>query len=149
MPHFTRQIEPAGPLVNVQIGLSLPHVRALNVADQAVPPALFVKGLVDTGASMTGIDPKHRVRFDVAAERERSVGDSVHWESTCNQAAVRCVREYLLGYFAAALGYSCLTRAGVRPSQSGHPGADRSRHSCKVLVELQRYHKHLHVGFLK
>ena len=57
MAHFTLQIEDAGPLLNVQVGVSVPRNNALRRAGKPVPQPIAVKGLVDTGASCTSIDP--------------------------------------------------------------------------------------------
>ena len=57
MAHFTLQIENAGPLLNVQIGVSGPRMAALEQANRPIPPVFSARGLVDTGASCTAIDP--------------------------------------------------------------------------------------------
>lgn len=66
MAHFTSQIETAGPLLNVQVGVSVPRSEALQKAGKPVPNYITVRGLVDTGASCTSIDPS------VVAELELS-----------------------------------------------------------------------------
>ncbi|MBK8267029.1 MAG: retroviral-like aspartic protease [Planctomycetes bacterium] len=57
MPHLTIQISPGGPIVELAIGVSAPHQQALQKAGQPIPPSVRVRGLVDTGASGTCIDP--------------------------------------------------------------------------------------------
>ncbi len=57
MPSINVSFGPAGPLLQVLVGLSRPHRDVLAAANQPVPP--FVQGtfLVDTGASNTVVDP--------------------------------------------------------------------------------------------
>lgn len=59
MPHFTLGLEPsgAGPLLTAVIGVSEPRGGALVAASQPVPSPMPIRGLVDTGASNTCIDP--------------------------------------------------------------------------------------------
>lgn len=57
MPHLRLQISPIGPLVDFQVGLSKPHADALVAKGKQVPRAVNVRGLVDTGASGTALDP--------------------------------------------------------------------------------------------
>lgn len=58
MPHFTRQIETNGPILNVLIGVSKERAAALSKAGETVPSQRITEGLVDTGASCTCIDPR-------------------------------------------------------------------------------------------
>jgi hypothetical protein len=58
MPHFSLTITPmAGPLLDFWIGVSAPRAEALRKAGQPVPASIQVRGLVDTGASCTNVDP--------------------------------------------------------------------------------------------
>lgn len=58
MPHFTLAIDPrGGPLLTAVIGVSEPRSAALVAANQPVPAFVPVRGLVDTGASLTCVDP--------------------------------------------------------------------------------------------
>jgi len=57
MPHVTLQIAANGPLVDLQIGVSQPRQQALQAAAQPIPSAIPVRGLIDTGASCTCVDP--------------------------------------------------------------------------------------------
>lgn len=56
MPHFTRPITQKGPLLKVEIGVSDELQRLYRLLNFPIPRPLFVDGLVDTGASITGID---------------------------------------------------------------------------------------------
>ena len=58
MPHFTRQIDANGPILNVLVGVSQARSAALSDVGQVIPPPVVAKGLVDTGASCTCVDPR-------------------------------------------------------------------------------------------
>jgi len=58
MPSINLQIQkPAGPLIQVFIGVSTPRSDALKAAGLPVPSAVVGTFLIDTGASCTCIDP--------------------------------------------------------------------------------------------
>ena len=57
MPHFTLSIDNRGPLLNVQLTVSGARADALTRAGRPIPTPVAAKGLVDTGASCTTIDP--------------------------------------------------------------------------------------------
>lgn len=57
MPHFTLQITQQGALLTAFIGVSQGREAALQQAGQPVPKAVQVRALVDTGASITAVDP--------------------------------------------------------------------------------------------
>lgn len=57
MPHFTLNLDPAGPVANAGISVSEGRRLALTAAGEAVPQMMFVRALVDTGASFTSVDP--------------------------------------------------------------------------------------------
>ena len=57
MPHFTLPIDARGPLLNVNLSVSYARQKALAKSGVAIPNAVPARGLVDTGASCTAIDP--------------------------------------------------------------------------------------------
>jgi hypothetical protein len=57
MPHFTLDISPQGLLLTAWIGVSQARAKALTDANQPVPKPVTVRGLLDTGASITCVDP--------------------------------------------------------------------------------------------
>jgi hypothetical protein len=57
MPHVTQQISPGGPILDFLVGVSLPRAQALQRAGVALPSAVHIRGLIDTGASGTCVDP--------------------------------------------------------------------------------------------
>jgi hypothetical protein len=57
MPTVSLQVAPGGPLIDIMVGVSQSRAQTLQAAGQPVPNAVPVRGLVDTGASCTCIDP--------------------------------------------------------------------------------------------
>ena len=59
MPHFTLGCDPqsGGPLITAVLNVSEPRAKALTAAGQAVAQQVPIRGLIDTGASGTCIDP--------------------------------------------------------------------------------------------
>jgi hypothetical protein len=57
MPHLTLQFGAAGPLLDVFITVSAPRQAALQQAGQPVPAPQIARALIDTGASITAVDP--------------------------------------------------------------------------------------------
>jgi len=56
MPYLTQPFGQDGALIDLDVGLSLPRQQALKKAGQPIPAAVRVRGLVDTGASLTAVD---------------------------------------------------------------------------------------------
>ncbi len=57
LPHITCQLSAGGPIIDLLIGISAPRVEALHRAGRQVPALIPVRGLIDTGASATCVDP--------------------------------------------------------------------------------------------
>jgi len=57
MPYSVNPIGPFGPLIDLLVNLSLPRLQVIQAAKQTIPPHTRCRGLIDTGASATGIDP--------------------------------------------------------------------------------------------
>lgn len=58
MPYLTIPISPGGPILDIAVSVSVPHARALQKLNQAVPQSIQIRALIDTGASGTCIDPQ-------------------------------------------------------------------------------------------
>jgi hypothetical protein len=56
MPDFSIVIGPLGALILVHIGVTAPRRQALLAANEPVPEAVLATLLIDTGASISGID---------------------------------------------------------------------------------------------
>jgi len=57
MPHLSLPITAAGPVLDFYVGVSIPREGALKQAGKPVPNPVLVRGLIDTGASCTSVDP--------------------------------------------------------------------------------------------
>jgi predicted aspartyl protease len=57
MPSLTVNLQPIGPIVRLAVLVSAPRRAALKSARMAVPSPVFIRGLIDTGASGTCVDP--------------------------------------------------------------------------------------------
>jgi len=66
VPHFTLQVEPAGPVLRALVSVSQPRAAALTGAGQAIPAAVPIRGFVDTGASSTCVDPSVLASLDLS-----------------------------------------------------------------------------------
>ena len=58
MPFITLQISPQGPVVRAAIMLSTARSQMLGAAGTAVPTPQNIYALIDTGASISGVDPR-------------------------------------------------------------------------------------------
>ena len=56
MPHFTQQFQTDGPHLQLYVGVSQPRQQALKDAGVNIPLPILIRGLVDTGPSITAID---------------------------------------------------------------------------------------------
>ena len=57
MPHFTLDVDAAGPVVNAQINVSEGRRAALEAQGTTVPSPRVVRALIDTGASFSSVEP--------------------------------------------------------------------------------------------
>lgn len=57
MPHFTLPISPQGPVVDAAVMITEARRQALTQAGEQAPPAQAIRALIDTGASISGVDP--------------------------------------------------------------------------------------------
>lgn len=57
MSHFSLQVGAAGPIIDAFVGVSKARSEALKAAGQTIPNGVQIRGLLDTGASATAIDP--------------------------------------------------------------------------------------------
>jgi predicted aspartyl protease len=57
MPHFTLNLDVSGPVVNAGVSVSAGRRQALEAANEPIPAPLYIRALIDTGASFTSIDP--------------------------------------------------------------------------------------------
>ena len=57
MPHFTIKIDASGPVVNAGVLVSSGRKEALVAEGKDVPILRSIRALIDTGASMTSVEP--------------------------------------------------------------------------------------------
>jgi len=87
LPNFTLPITAYGALLDIFIDVSLPRKEAIKSAGLEIPDPVLSRGLVDTGASHTCIDPEIIKRLGINPTGTTSVttpstGSTPH---TCNQ----------------------------------------------------------------
>lgn len=58
MPNFTLQIDAAGPIVKATVDVSKGRRDALVAAGLEIPAGRIIRALVDTGASISSIEPE-------------------------------------------------------------------------------------------
>lgn len=57
MPIVTAAITALGAILDVHVHISVPLLGQLNALGRTIPPPILVRGLIDTGASGTCLDP--------------------------------------------------------------------------------------------
>jgi hypothetical protein len=57
VPHFTLNLDPGGPIVNAFVQVSEGRRAALQKEGKVVPEGKAIRALIDTGASLTSIEP--------------------------------------------------------------------------------------------
>jgi hypothetical protein len=57
MPFVTLPIGRDGPMIDLAVALSTPRIEALKKAGRPFSPPVTIRGLIDTGASLSAIDP--------------------------------------------------------------------------------------------
>ena len=57
MPHLTLRISPQGPILRAAIMVSTSRHEMLVAAGQSAPVPHTIEALIDTGASISGVDP--------------------------------------------------------------------------------------------
>jgi predicted aspartyl protease len=87
LPHFTLQVDSAGPLVKVAVYVSEARRAAMVAENLAVPEGRILTALVDTGASITSIEPAVLQFLGLTPTGTidlvtPSTGDGVHTAST-------------------------------------------------------------------
>lgn len=73
MPHFTQQISPQGPVVDAAVMVGTARQQALQEAGQTVPLPQVIRALIDTGASMSGVDPTVLTALGLAQTGEADI----------------------------------------------------------------------------
>jgi len=114
MPHFVLPCSPqVGPLINVIVGVSHPRGVFLLSQNQPVPPVQQLRGLLDTGASHTSVDPAVIVPLGLSPRRRAqiitpSTGATPHVALTYDVAVYIPTNDPALTWQAPAMEVSTL-----------------------------------------
>jgi hypothetical protein len=73
MPHITIDLSANGPCIDIEVGVSIPREDALKKSKATIPSRVKVRGLIDTGASCTAIDPGIITQLGVPATGSTSI----------------------------------------------------------------------------
>jgi hypothetical protein len=93
VPFFTLQFQaPTGPRCDLYLAVSVPRENALKAAGLPIPAPILVKGLVDTGASVSGVDPETIEKLGLVATGVTSVLTPSTQEGVPHQARSYDVR---------------------------------------------------------
>jgi hypothetical protein len=57
MPHFTLPLSPGGPQINAAVLVSNAREQTLQQLGQPIPPPQMIRALIDTGASISAVEP--------------------------------------------------------------------------------------------
>ena len=76
MPHFTLPIDPQGPILTAYVGVSHARAIALQTAQQVVPPPQPIRALLDTGATVTCMDPSVMSALGIPSRGTTLLGSS-------------------------------------------------------------------------
>jgi len=109
MPHFTLQNSPQGPVLNALIGVSIARHTALTSIGQQIPAPQIIRALVDTGASITSIDPSVLTALNLTA----TGSTLIHTPSTGNQPTTADVFD--IGLIIAASNNQPLLSIDIMP----------------------------------
>jgi hypothetical protein len=100
MPHFMLKISPAGPVVTAAVMVSAARRKVLEDAGQAVPDPQRILALIDTGASISGIDPSVLAALNLTPTGEADI----HTPSTKGNAIKADTYDVQVGIFAGRAG---------------------------------------------
>jgi hypothetical protein len=73
MGRMQGKLSPRGPMVDVEMMLTIPHVEALKRAGKPFAPPMTIMGLIDTGASCSAVDRNLAAGLGLAAKGVVSV----------------------------------------------------------------------------
>jgi len=100
MPHFTLQISQQGPIVQAAIMVTLARREVLESSGLAVPDPQRISALIDTGASISGVDPSVLSALNLSATGEVEV----HTPSTAGNPVPSSTFDVQIGIYAGRPG---------------------------------------------
>jgi predicted aspartyl protease len=101
MPHLTLEISAGGPILDIAVCVSNARANAMHAAGQVPRSPIQVRGLVDTGASFTFIDPTVFERLGIPP----SGTTPIRTPSTGQQPHIAHVYDVNLVLMHPSLGY--------------------------------------------
>jgi hypothetical protein len=100
MPHFTLQLSPQGAVVNAGIMVSSARQKMLQDSGQPIPPPQMLRALIDTGASISGVDPSVLAALGLTPTGEADI----HTPSTGGTPVHTATYDVCIGILAAREG---------------------------------------------
>lgn len=94
------KISPSGPVVQVAVMVSSARRKALEEAGDPIPDAQQITGLIDTGASISGVDPSVLAALNLAPTGEAEI----HTPSTKGNAVKADTYDVQIGIYAGRPG---------------------------------------------
>jgi hypothetical protein len=58
MPFVTLPVSRDGAMIDLSVALSTPRIEAMKKAGRPFPSPMTIRGLIDTGASLSAVDPR-------------------------------------------------------------------------------------------
>ncbi len=98
MPHLTLPLDSAGGVIPLLVGVTRQREAALIAAKRPVPSRIQIRGMIDTGASATAIDPAIVAPLGLTPTGSMSV----HTPSTQGQATTLLTYDVWLGVHHAS-----------------------------------------------
>jgi hypothetical protein len=100
MPHFMLKISPTGPTVQVAVMVSGARRKVLEESGDPIPEPQRIIGLIDTGASISGVDPSVLAALNLSPTGEAEI----HTPSTKGNAVKADTYDVQIGIYAGRPG---------------------------------------------
>lgn len=100
MPHFTLPLSPQGAVVDAAVMVSFAKQDALKAEGQSVPNAIKIRALIDTGASISAVDPEVLTTLALTQTGEADI----HTPSTGGTPVQRPTYDVVIGIYAGRPG---------------------------------------------
>src|SRR5437870_1747447 len=100
MPHFTKHLSPQGAIVNAAIMVSAARLAMLEDTAQPVPPPQTILALIDTGASISGVEPAILTALGLTPTGEADI----HTPSTGGVPVHTATYDVCIGIYAGRAG---------------------------------------------
>lgn len=118
MPHFLLQTSPRGPVVQAAIMVSHARRQALTEAGQPIPDPQRILALLDTGASISAVDPSVLLALGLSPTGE----SEIHTPSTNGTPAKADTYDVSVAILAGRTGDLHFISDTIRVTSSGLAG---------------------------